>query len=302
MGMGSNTFLDAKHLIQAGLRDDGWPWDFTTMGSVKDPLKKVRAELIAKSPGIWAGAALTNSLNAVARELAETTNGTFQARSLLADGTRVKAGQRVAEWSGSAGLVLALERPFLNLAQYASGIATATHELVSIVKKACPKDTPRVTSTRKTLPYYRDLAVFALQAGGGHAHRLSLSGGVLIKENHIAAAGSIQQAVEGARSVAPHGLKVEIEVTDLKELERAIEAQADVIMLDNFSAGDAKRAVKLVDGIFAPGAPGRPVIEVSGGLSASTIAKYAIRGVDILSVGSLTHSIRALDISLLITA
>lgn len=163
--MSFSTFLDAKHLIQAGLRDDGWPWDWTTMGSVKDPLKKVHAQLIAKAPGIWAGSALTHSLNSVGKDLTETTTGHFLAKSHVADGASVKAGQRVAEWTGSAGLVLALERPYLNLAQYASGIATATHELVAIVKKACPKDTPRVTSTRKTLPYYRDLAVFALQAG-----------------------------------------------------------------------------------------------------------------------------------------
>lgn len=300
--MSFSTFLDAKHLIQAGLRDDGWPWDWTTMGSVKDPLKKVHAQLIAKAPGIWAGSALTHSLNSVGKDLTETTTGHFLAKSHVADGASVKAGQRVAEWTGSAGLVLALERPYLNLAQYASGIATATHELVAIVKKACPKDTPRVTSTRKTLPYYRDLAVFALQAGGGHAHRVSLSGGVLIKENHIAAAGGIDRAIAGVRAVAPHGLKIEIEVTDLQELDRALAAQAEVIMLDNFSVEDAKRAVKVVDSMFAPGSPGRPTIEISGGLSVSSIGKYAIRGVDILSVGSLTHSIRALDISLLIDA
>jgi nicotinate-nucleotide pyrophosphorylase (carboxylating) len=292
--------LDVKHLIKAGLEDDGWPWDWTTLGSVQDPLKKVRAQLIAKAPGVWSGSSLVHSLNSVAKELAETSTGHFLAKPQVKDGANVKPGQRVAEWTGSASLLLALERPFLNLASYASGIATATDEMVSIVKKACPKNTPRVVSTRKTLPGYRDLAVYAVQVGGGHAHRVSLSGGVLIKENHIAAAGGIAKAIQGARAVAPHGLKIEVEVTDLQELDQALSAQADIIMLDNFSVEDVKRAVKVVDGVFAPGAPGRPVLEVSGGLNVGNIGKYAIKGIDILSVGSLTHSPKALDLSLLV--
>jgi nicotinate-nucleotide pyrophosphorylase (carboxylating) len=292
--------LDVKHLIKAGLEDDGWPWDWTTMGSVQDPLKKVRAQLIAKAPGVWAGSALLHSLNSVAKELAETSSGHFQAKAQVKDGATVKPGQRVAEWTGSASLVLALERTFLNLASYAGGIATATNEMVSIVKKACPKNTPRVVSTRKTLPGYRDLAVHAIQVGGGHAHRVSLSGGVLIKENHIAASGSIAKAIAGARSVAPHGLKIEVEVTNLQELDQALAARADVIMLDNFSVEDVKRAVKVVDGIFAPGSPGRPLLEVSGGLTQANIGKYSVKGVDILSVGSLSHSPKALDLSLLV--
>lgn len=302
--MASNTesaaVLDVKNLIQAGLREDGWPWDWTTLGSVADPLKKVRAQLIAKAPGIWAGTALTHSLNSVAKELSEISGGHFLAKAQLADGASVKPGQRVAEWSGSAILVLALERPFLNLAQYAGGIATATRELVQIVRKACPKNTPRVTATRKTLPMYRDLAIHALRAGGGYPHRVSLSGGVLIKENHIAAAGGIERAITGARGTAPHGLKIEIEVKNLQELEKAISANAEVILLDNFSVADAKRAVQVVDKVYAPGSLGRPVIEISGGLNEANIGKYAIPGVDILSLGSLTHSIQALDISLLV--
>lgn len=296
----SSPFLDAKDLIRAGLREDGWPSDWTTLGSVQNPLKNVRAQLIAKGPGIWAGAALTHSLNSVARELAEITTGNFLAKSQLEDGAVVKPGQPVAEWNGSAILVLALERPFLNLAQFAGGIATATHEFVAILKEVRPEDSPRVTATRKTLPCYRDLAFYALQVGGGHVHRTNLAGGVLIKENHIAAAGGIEQAIRGTRAIAPHGLKIEIEVTDLQELETAIKAQADVIMLDNFSVEDVERAVTIIDGFFPAGRPGRPLIVVSGGLSTSNIGNYAIPGIDIFSIGSLTHSVRALDISLLL--
>jgi nicotinate-nucleotide pyrophosphorylase (carboxylating) len=292
--------INVKSLIQAGLEEDGWPWDWSTLGAVKDPLGKVNAQLIAKAPGIWAGTALIHSLNSVAKELAEISSGHFLAKAEVKDGAAVKPGQRVASFSGSAGLVLALERPFLNLAQYSSGIATATHELVSLVKKSCPKNPPRVTSTRKTLPGYRDLAVYALQMGGGFAHRVSLSGGVLIKENHIAASGGIAKAIEGARAIAPHGLKIEVEVKNLQELELALAGNADVVMLDNFSVEDVRRAIKVVDAVFAPGSRARPILEVSGGLSPTNIGKYAQRGVDILSVGYLTHSIKALDLSLLI--
>jgi nicotinate-nucleotide pyrophosphorylase (carboxylating) len=294
------TGIDYKSLLKVGLTDDGWPWDWTTLGSVKDPSKKVRAQIIAKAPGIWAGSSLVAAVEALAKEIGADagiqSQGFFTAKSLVKDGAFVKAGQRVCEWSGHSNLILALERPFLNLASYVSGIATATHELVTIVKKACPKKTPRVTCTRKTLPGYRDLAIYGLQAGGGHPHRVSLSGGVLIKENHIAAAGSIAQAIAGCRGVAPHGLKIEVEVTSLQELDEAIEAMAEVIMLDNFSVTDVKKALLVIDRVKNA----RPVIEVSGGLHASNIEHYAIPGIDVLSVGALTHSVKALDLSLLV--
>ena len=296
--MGSSTDFQPKHLdvrglLKTGLAEDGWPWDWTTQASLRDPLRKVRAQLIAKAPGIWAGSGILPSLNSVARELAEVSNGHFLAKAHVSDGASIKPGQRLAEWSGSASILLALERPFLNLAQYASGIATATHELVAIVRKACPRNTPRVTSTRKTLPAYRDLALYGLMIGGGHAHRVSLAGGVLIKENHIAASGGIAQAIERTRAIAPHGLKIEIEVRNLQELEQAISSGADVVMLDNFSVEEARRALKVASG-------SKSSIEISGGLSVATIGKYAMPGVDILSVGALTHSVRALDLSLLV--
>ena len=162
----------------------------------------------------------------------------------------MKPGQRICEWTGPAHLILALERPFLNLVSYTSGIATATNELVMQVRKACPKRTPRVTSTRKTLPGYRNLAIYGLQAGGGIPHRISLSGGVLIKENHIAAAGSIVKAIEGCRAIAPHGLKIEIEVTSIDEMEQALDSHAEVIMLDNFSVEQVQKAVLILDKRF----------------------------------------------------
>lgn len=283
-----------KELLATGLREDGWQWDWTTLGTVgaargNSPLK---ARVIAKSHGVWAAAGLVPALNAAASDLGAMTT---LAKSSWPDGDRFKPGDVVSEWSGPARLVLALERPFLNLASFTCGIATQTDRLVRIVREACPKRTPRVTSTRKTLPGYRDLGNVGIRAGGGYSHRVTLSGGVLIKENHIAAAGGIARAIEGARAVAPHGLKIEIEVRDLKELKQALAARAEVVMLDNFKPAEVREALQIVGH-----ADTRPQIEVSGGLNEGNIGSYAIPGVDILSVGSLTHSVKASDLSLLV--
>jgi nicotinate-nucleotide pyrophosphorylase (carboxylating) len=216
-------------------------------------------------------------------------------KAQLEDGRSFKPGDVLVALKGPARTLLALERPFLNLASYVSGIATRTQGLVKLVHSECPKRPPRVTSTRKTLPGYRDIAVYGVIAGGGHAHRTSLSGGVLIKENHVAAAGGIARAIEGVREVAPHGLKIETEVRDLKELSQALSAGAEGVLLDNFTPQLVKEALRLIDK-----QPSRPVVEVSGGLSEENIASYAIEGVDVLSVGSLTHSVTAVDLSLLV--
>jgi nicotinate-nucleotide pyrophosphorylase (carboxylating) len=303
-----------KALLRQGLADDGWPWDWTSLGSLKDPLKKVKAQVIAKAHGVWAGASLVKAVENLAKEIGAengmTSPSFFSAKIFSKDGASVKPGQSICEWTGPASLILALERPFLNLASYSSGIATATRELVSQVERACPRKTPKVTATRKTLPGYRDLAIYGLQVGGGFSHRVSLSGGVLIKENHIASAGSITRAIAGCRAVAPHGLKIEVEVTSIRELEEALAAQAEVILLDNFSVEEVRKAILLVDKRFVTRntqnakagntTPLRPVIEISGGLNISNIARYAIPGVDILSVGSITLSVQGLDLSLLV--
>jgi nicotinate-nucleotide pyrophosphorylase (carboxylating) len=187
---------------------------------------------------------------------------------------------------------LALERPFLNLVAYASGVASATRQLVDVVARV---SSARVTSTRKILPYYRDLAIYGVLCGGGVAHRVSLSGGVLLKENHIAAAGGIARAIKGVQAISPHGLKIEIEVRNLDELKQALKAGAEVVMLDNFEPEKVRAAVKQVRE-----SKRAVVIEVSGGLTAANIAEYALPGVDVLSCGGLTHSVRALDLSLLV--
>ncbi len=271
-------------LLRKGLAEDGHPWDWTTLGIVHG---SIQAHVLAKSDGVWAAETLTQSLDSVFPGV--------QAQSLVKDGVRFKKGDVLVQLKGSTDSLLALERPFLNLAAYVSGIATATEQMVQVVKKACPARTPRVTLTRKTLPGYRDLAIHGVRCGGGHPHRVSLSGGVLIKENHIAAAGGIAKAVAAARGVAPHGLKVEIEVRNQSELEHALAASAEVIMLDNFSPNQVRDAVK-----FVSAHPRRLLLEVSGGLSLNTIGEYAIAGVDVLSVGSLTHSVQCVDLSFLV--
>jgi nicotinate-nucleotide pyrophosphorylase (carboxylating) len=219
----------------------------------------------------------------------------------LRNGATLNEGQVVVEWVGPLRSILTFERGFLNLAQYACGIATRTHRMVRAVRhgwkaKGFDSDSvPRVTSTRKTLPGYRDIAVSSVLAGGGMSHRTSLAGGVLIKENHIALCGGVSDAIESARATAPHGLKIEVEVRSHEELCDALSAHADVVMLDNFEPKQARDSVAWV----RKSAPGT-IVELSGGLHEGNIADYLCEGVHVISSGSLTHSVQALDLSLLI--
>lgn len=271
-------------LLRKGLAEDGQPWDWTTLGISSGTTE---AHLLAKSDGVWAAETLTQSLKEVFSSV--------QAQSLVRDGAQFKKGDQVVRFKGPASSLLALERPFLNLAAYVSGISSATSQMVAAVKQACPDNTPRVTLTRKTLPGYRDLAIHGVRVGGGHPHRVSLSGGVLIKENHIAAAGGVALAIDAARAVAPHGLKIEIEVRNREELDQALTAQADGVLLDNFTSQQVQQAVAVIQEQARAF-----VVEVSGGLTLETIATYAIPGVHVLSVGSLTHSVQCVDLSFLI--
>jgi nicotinate-nucleotide pyrophosphorylase (carboxylating) len=273
--------------LKRGLEEDGWDWDWTTLGTLKAPDQKVRAKIVAKSNGVWAGDALVEALMRLEPRI--------RAQSKVANGAKLKPGMTVVEWTGPARQVLALERPFLNLASYVGGIATKTAGLVERIHEACPVKTPRLTATRKTLPGYRDMAIYGVIAGGGYSHRVSLSGGVLIKENHIAAAGSVARAIAGARAVAPHGLLVEVEVTNLRELSEAIDSEAGAVLLDNFSPDEIREALNIIESSLH-----RPLVEVSGGIDEENVAQYAIEGVNILSSGSLTHSVKAIDLSLLV--
>jgi nicotinate-nucleotide pyrophosphorylase (carboxylating) len=283
-----------RALLEEGLREDGFALDWTSLRLKRN--RKVRAKIVAKADGLFYGADLFRAAASVSKDI----DLPFSVKTLVQDGARVKTGTALVELSGSAAGILALERPALNLAGYLSGIATRTRVFVDQVstdwaKKKNAGLPPRITSTRKILPHYRDVAIGAVMAGGGFPHRVNLSGGVLIKENHIAAAGGIRQALTAARSAAPHGLKIEIEVRNLSELKQALAERAEIVMLDNFTPELVRNALALVEESDRP-----PLIECSGGITESTVSAYAIPGVHILSVGGLTHSVNAFDLSLLL--
>jgi len=210
-------------------------------------------------------------------------------RARIADGDPVTPGTLVASVRGPAQAVLAGERVALNFMQHLSGIATLTQAFVAAAEGA----KVRVTDTRKTTPGLRALEKYAVRMGGGYNHRADLSSGLLIKDNHIALVGSVREAVRRARANAPQGLRVEVEVESMTDLEEALEAGAEIILLDNFATRDISDAVKRV----REQAP-RTLIEVSGGVTLDRMRDLAKTGVDIISVGSLTHSARAVDLSL----
>lgn len=279
-----------RHHLEIGLKDDGYPWDWTTMAAFSGKeTRKTRARLIAKSPGIWAADGLFEATVAVSKELGFA----FEIESRFHNSRAFAPGDVLAEWEGSAKGILILERPVINLASYACGVASATRRLVDIVSSRGLTNPPRITSTRKTLPGYRDLAILGVLAGGGHSHRVSLSGGVLVKENHIAVAGGVNNAIEAARRTAPHGLKIECEVRNLAELKQAIDARADIVLLDNFTPAQVREALSSLP---HPGV--RPLVEVSGGINETNVAEYSLEGVDVISCGGLSHSVKSSDLSL----
>ncbi|MCM0605186.1 MAG: carboxylating nicotinate-nucleotide diphosphorylase [Xanthomonadaceae bacterium] len=277
-----------KQALNDGLHEDGAAFDWTAFGAER----KITGTLWAKADGIWAATPLIQCANQLARELGVQLSIEPKI-SGLKDGILVKKGQELLVWSGDAKACLTFERPFINLASYVSGIATQTNLLVQEISKSDLAKKPRLTATRKTLPGYRDLAIHGVFAGGGFSHRLGLSSGVLIKENHISAYGGIKAAIENAKQWAPHGLKIEIEVKDQKELELAYACGAEIVLLDNFTPDQVRKAIEWK----SKQAP-KLVFEVSGGINVSNIRSYCIAGVDVISSGSLTHSVTALDLSL----
>ena len=222
----------------------------------------------------------------IARRTFELVGGEVAFVKKKADGDLPEKGDIVAEISGNAASILMGERTALNLMQRASGIATATRRAMQAVEGT----QARITDTRKTMPGLRKLDKYAVRAAGAVNHRFSLSDGILIKDNHIAAAGGIAPAVRAAKRKAPHTLKVEVEVESLDGLREALEAGADIIMLDNMSCALMREAVEIT--------AGRAVLEASGNMGERDLAEVAATGVDLISIGGLTHSVKALDISL----
>jgi len=207
-------------------------------------------------------------------------------RVLKADGQRLRPKDVAIELEGPVRSLLAGERTALNFLQRLSGVATQTRSFVDAI--AGTKAT--IVDTRKTLPGWRHLDKRAVVAGGGRNHRVDLGSGILIKDNHVAAAGGVRIAVERAQTRAPHGLRVEVEVTTLAELDEALAARAEIILLDNMSPAQVKDAVARI--------AGRARVEISGGVTLDTVRAYAEAGADLISVGALTHSAPAVDLSL----
>ncbi|KAF1085787.1 putative nicotinate-nucleotide pyrophosphorylase (carboxylating) [Sporotomaculum syntrophicum] len=267
-----------NELIDRALTEDIGSGDLTTDSIVPDDIVAV-GYIKAKQHGIVAGLP-------VARAVFKHLDPDLQFIPQVAEGAKISPGEVLVQLNGRARTMLTGERLALNFLQRLSGIATLTAALVELVQGY----QVRIVDTRKTTPGLRQLEKYAVRVGGGHNHRLGLFDAVLIKDNHIKVVGGIKQAVASARSQVPHTAKIEVETEDLSGVQEALEAGADIIMLDNMDLHTMAEAVQLVKG--------RALVEASGGMSTQTIADVAATGVDIISVGALTHSATALDISL----
>jgi len=266
-------------IIENALAEDIHTGDITTQAVVGEG-RAARAVLRAKEEMVLAGID-------VAARVFRMLDPDSRFTRRFADGDRIASGDVIAEVSGNDALLLQGERVALNLLQRMCGIATVTASYVRAVRGT----KARVVDTRKTTPGLRILEKYAVRVGGGTNHRTGLYDGILIKENHITAAGGVTEAVRRAKSYIPHTMKVEVETETLAQVAEALAAGADIIMLDNMSHEEMRAAVDLIGG--------RALVEASGGVNLESIREIAETGVDIISVGALTHSARAMDISML---
>ena len=267
-----------EKIIENALIEDMNNGDITTDNLIDESSISV-AEFTAKEDGIIAGLDICGSVFKV-------LDNEIVFEKLVKDGDRVSKGEVIGRVKGKTRAILSGERTALNLLQRVSGIATETNKYAEAIKDYSAK----VVDTRKTTPGLRIIEKYGVRVGGGTNHRFNLSEAVMIKDNHIAAAGGIGKALEIIKSKIPHTVKVEIEVESLEGLKEAIEYGADIVMLDNMSIDNMKEAVKINDGIV--------ILEASGNVTLDKIEEIAKTGVDIISVGALTHSVKALDISL----
>ncbi len=276
------TPRELEIVIDRALEEDSISADVTTSALIPSYLQ-ARASLIPKEPGILSG------LDVVAATF-KRVNPDLVFTQKLVDGERVQGGEVVATISGSMASILTAERTALNFLQRMSGIATLTDLYV----KAVDGTTASIADTRKTAPGLRLLDKYSVSIGGGRNHRMNLTDGVLIKDNHLAALSgegvSLIQAIKRARTKAPHTVKIEVEVETVEAALDATAAGADIVMLDNMSPAEMRKAVDQISG--------KCFVEASGNITLENVAEVAQSGVDIISVGALTHSVRALDISL----
>ena len=275
--MGINELI-ADELIGRALKEDIPSEDVTTNAVMREKVAG-EVQLIAKADGVICG------LQVFERTF-KILDGETQFDFKVKDGDRIKKGQLLATVTGDIRVLLSGERVALNFLQRMSGIATYTAQMVKLLEGS----KTRLLDTRKTTPNMRIFEKYAVTVGGGCNHRYNLSDGILLKDNHIGAAGSIKKAVQLAREYAPFVRKIEVEVENLEMCKEALEAGADIIMLDNMSIGDMKKAVEMIDG--------RAVTECSGNVTKDTVKDIVGTGVDFVSSGALTHSAPILDLSM----
>lgn len=275
---------DIRALIDLALAEDIGTGDITSLATVPAD-RTATAVMLAKQHGVLSGVE-------VAREVFRTVDERVSFEALKRDGDVVANRDHIAVVHGNARSILTAERTALNFVQRLSGVATITSEYAAAVAGTSTK----VVDTRKTTPGMRLLQKRAVIHGGGSNHRFGLADGVLIKDNHLAAIGGptrIADAIAAARATAPHTLKVEVEVTSLDELRQALDAGADIVMLDNMDTATMEEAVAIRDAHRH-----HPLLEASGGITQERLAEIAAVGIDLISVGALTHSAPSLDISL----
>lgn len=269
--------IHLKEIIENALREDIGMGDLTSK-SIFDTDHYSKGTFVSKAEGTLAG---LDVLQLAYNFLGENVSVNL----LKEDGDSVGFKEKIAEVEGPTQVLLSAERVILNLMQHLSGIATSTAEVIRLLDDP----TIEIVDTRKTLPGLRALQKYAVTCGGGKNHRFRLDDGVMIKDNHIKAAGSISKAIEQVRSNIGHMVKIEVETESKEQVLEAVEAKADVIMLDNRTPEEIRELVKLI--------PDEILIEVSGGITPNSISNFKGCGADVISLGWLTHSVKALDIS-----
>ncbi len=272
-----------EQLIDLAITEDLAAGDFTTDAIFTDNDNST-GYLLAKSDMVLCG---QHIFEYIVEKIESRTLGVYQPVTMqffFRDGDRIAKGQKIAEFSGSTQVLLKAERTALNFLQHMSGVSSQTRQLADLLPGI------RVVNTRKALPGLRDLQHYAVRCGGGCSHRFNLGGGTMIKDNHIAAAGSIANAVAKVRAFAPHTLRIEVEVTNLDEVQQALDAKADIIMLDNMKPDEMREACKLI--------ADRALVEISGNVTVERAEQIRDIPVYCVSCGALTHSVHAADISM----
>jgi nicotinate-nucleotide pyrophosphorylase (carboxylating) len=260
------------------------PWGDITTDLTVDPAAEARGKIVSKADGVFAGLEEVETLSSIFN---------LKVEMKVRDGERFSANKVLGEISGKAKNILLIERTLLNLLSHMCGVARATRNAVDLLES---KNLPtRIAATRKTLPGLRHFEKKAVIIGGGDPHRMDLSSMVLIKDNHIALCGSVREAVKRARSRSSFSIKIEVEVRSLVEALEAIDAGVDIIMFDNLSAKEVKDTV---EELKRRGLRNKVLLEASGGINQANLVDYALAGVDIISMGSLTSSAQPTDISL----